>query len=109
MQHPPSTRVDRPGPPVCIVFDGQVIEGRSYDTIASALWAAGRVVFGKGRKLGTPKTLLCGEGWCWACGVLIDGAGEVLACRVPIREGMVVRSLVGDPPLAGGENATVLP
>ncbi len=105
MDHLPRARVDRPGPPVRIVFDGEAIEGRSYDTIASALWAAGRVVFGKGRKLGTPRTLLCGEGWCWACGVLVDGAGEVLACRMSIREGMVVRSLVGDPPMASDEDA----
>lgn len=108
MSHQPPTGTDRPGPPVRIVFDGTTVEGRPDDTIASALWAAGYVVFGKHRKLGTPRTLLCGEGWCWACAILVEGAGEVLACRTPIQEGMIIRSLAGDPPMAGG-GATPVP
>jgi sarcosine oxidase subunit alpha len=90
----------RPGRPITFTFDGETVEAREYDTIASALWAAERVVFGAARKLATPRTLLCGEGWCWACAVLLDGAGEALACATPVRDGMRVRSLIGDPPAA---------
>jgi len=90
---------DRSGEPIRLLFDGYVVEGRPYDTIASALWAAGIVVFGTARKLATPRTLVCGEGWCWSCAVMVEGAGEVLACQTPIREGMIVRRLLGDPPL----------
>lgn len=95
----------RPGPPVQIWFDGEPVEARTYDTIASALWAAGKTVLGRGRKLGTPRTLVCGEGWCWTCGVVVEGTGEVLACTTPVQEGMRLHSLVGDPPVAASEAA----
>jgi len=108
MNRQPPADTGRPGSPVHITFDGDIVEGRPYDTIASALWAAGHIVFGKHRKLGTARTLLCGEGWCWACGILVEGVGEVLACRTPVREGMIVRSLVGDPPMTG-DTATPAP
>ena len=77
------------GGALAFTFDGHSIEGRAGDTIASALWAAGRRTLGRAAD-GQARGLACGTGHCFACRVTVDGVAEVRACLVHIRAGMRV-------------------
>ncbi len=72
-------------------FDGRTIEARSGDTVASALYRAGRRIFTRSFKYHRPRGLLCLAGKCPNCMMNVDGTPNVRACITPAREGMTVR------------------
>src|ERR1700686_5295353 len=72
-------------------FDGQTVEARAGDTVASALYRAGRRIFTRSFKYHRPRGLLCVAGRCPNCLVNVDGAPNVRACITPARAGMKVR------------------
>jgi sarcosine oxidase subunit alpha len=85
----PGELVDRAAP-VTFTFDGEPVTGYAGDTIASALYAAGRRTFSRSFKYHRRRGLLCCSGACANCLVAVDGAPGVRACVEPVREGMRV-------------------
>jgi sarcosine oxidase subunit alpha len=94
----PGERVNR-ARAVSFSFDGKPVEGLSGDTIASALFVAGRRTFSRSFKYHRRRGLLCCAGQCPNCLVAVDGAPGVRACTEPVREGMVVEHLNASPSL----------
>jgi sarcosine oxidase subunit alpha len=85
----PGELVDR-ATPVTFMFDGKPVTGYAGDTIASALYAAGRRTFSRSFKYHRRRGLLCCSGACANCLVNVDGAPGVRACTEPLREDMRV-------------------
>src|SRR5579871_2776482 len=72
-------------------FEGQQIEGRPGDTVASALYRAGRRIFTRSFKYHRPRGLLCAAGKCPNCMMNVDGTPNVRTCMTPARAGMKVK------------------
>ena len=88
----PGERIDRTRE-VSFTFDGETVAAHAGDTIASALYAAGRRTFSRSFKYHRPRGLLCCAGQCPNCLVAVDGAPGVRACTEPVREGARVEHL----------------
>src|SRR5262252_7250924 len=73
------------------LFDGETIEARPGDTVASALYRAGRRIFTRSFKYHRPRGLLCVAGKCPNCMMNVDGTPNVRACITPACAGMAVR------------------
>jgi sarcosine oxidase subunit alpha len=82
-------RIDR-GSELHFSFDGRPQSGLAGDTIASALYAAGRRTFSRSFKYHRRRGELCGCGQCANSLVTVDGAPGVRACGEPLREGMLI-------------------
>ena len=80
-------------------FDGKPVQAYEGDTIASALFAAGRRTFSRSFKYHRRRGLLCCAGQCANCLVAVDGAPGVRACTEPARGGMRVEHLNAKPGL----------
>ncbi len=76
---------------VTFTFAGTRIQAREGDTIASALYAAGRRIFSRSFKYHRPRGLLCSAGQCPNCLMNVDGTPSVRACTAPVRQGMRVQ------------------
>jgi sarcosine oxidase subunit alpha len=72
-------------------FDGKPVEARQGDSVASALFRAGRRIFTRSFKYHRPRGLLCMSGKCPNCLVNVDGTPNVRSCVTPAREGMQVK------------------
>jgi sarcosine oxidase, subunit alpha len=79
-------------------FDGKVLPARKSEMISSALFANGVRVFGRHGRDRAPQGIFCANGQCAQCLVVADGRA-VKACITPVRAGMRVRSLLGNPEL----------
>ena len=88
-------------------FDGRALLGRRSEMLSSALLANRFPVLGRHRRDGSPQGIFCANGQCAQCLVLVDGVA-VKACVTPVRAGMAVRSLSGDPELKA-DDARVSP
>ena len=91
-------RIDR-GREIEFSFDGRTVRGFEGDTIASALYAAGRRTFSRSFKYHRRRGLLCCAGQCPNCLVQVDDAPGVRACTEPAREGMQVEHMNARPSL----------
>jgi sarcosine oxidase subunit alpha len=94
----PGERLDR-ARSVRFTFDGKPVQGLAGDTIASALFVAGRRTFSRSFKYHRRRGLLCCAGQCPNCLVAVDGAPGVRACTEPARDGMRVEHLNASPSL----------
>src|SRR5690242_5521697 len=72
-------------------FNGQPVEARAGDTVASALYRGGRRIFTRSFKYHRPRGLLCLAGKCPNCMMNVDGTPNVRACVTPARAGMRVK------------------
>src|SRR5579872_928845 len=72
-------------------FDGQAVDARAGDTVASALYRAGRRIFTRSFKYHRPRGLLCMSGKCPNCLMNVDGVPNVRTCMTPVRAGMKVK------------------
>jgi predicted molibdopterin-dependent oxidoreductase YjgC len=86
-----STPSDKEGPTITFSVDGVSLTAYEGDTVAGALYAAGRRAWRRSR-YGDERGLLCGIGYCFDCLVSVDGKPEQRACQVQVKEGMVVRT-----------------
>ena len=91
-------RIDR-GRTVTFSFDGEPVEALAGDTIASALYAAGRRTFSRSFKYHRRRGLLCCSGQCPNCLVQVDGAPGVRACTEEVRAGIEVEHMNASPSL----------
>ena len=83
-------------------FDGRACAAEAGDTVASALYRAGRRVFSRSFKYHRPRGLLCVAGRCPNCLVNVDGVPNVRACTTPVQHGMRVRHQNAVPSLEHG-------
>jgi sarcosine oxidase, subunit alpha len=72
-------------------FNGQAVPAYEGDTVAAALFTAGRRVFTRSFKYHRPRGLLCCAGRCPNCLMNVDGTPNVRTCVTPVRAGMEVR------------------
>ena len=76
---------------VSITFDGRRFEGLEGEPLAVSLLAAGRPTLSRSFRFHRPRGLMCSTGQCGWCECEVDGRPSVRTCRVPVRDGMVVR------------------
>ena len=76
---------------VTFTFADETITAQAGDTIASALYTAGRRVFSRSFKYHRPRGLLCAAGNCPNCLMNVDGTPSVRTCLQPVRQGMHVQ------------------
>jgi sarcosine oxidase subunit alpha len=88
----PAERIDRTRE-ISFTFDGRSVPALAGDTIASALYAAGRRTFSRSFKYHRRRGLMCCAGQCPNCLVAVDGAPGVRACTEPVREGARVEHM----------------
>src|SRR4051812_49691859 len=69
-------------------LDGEPIDAEPGDTVASALLRRGVTTFTRSIKYHRPRGPFCFGGSCGQCLLRIDGVPSLLACRVPLEEGM---------------------
>jgi sarcosine oxidase subunit alpha len=77
-----------PGRTLSFSLDGDRLEGREGDTVASALLREGVTTFTRSIKYHRPRGPFCLSGSCGQCLLRVDGVPSLPACRVPLREGM---------------------
>ena len=94
----PGERLDR-ARQVTFTFDGKKVKAFEGDTIGSALYAAGRRIFGRSFKYHRPRGLMCVSGSCPNCICSVDGAPGARACTEPVREGIEVKHVNALPSL----------
>ena len=80
---------------VRIEVDGEAMEALEGEPIATALLAAGKVVFRYTRKLKEPRGVFCAIGRCTDCMMVVDGVPNVRTCVTPVKVGMVVNTQHG--------------
>jgi len=73
-------------------FQGKAVEARPGDSIAAALYRAGRRIFSRSFKYHRPRGLLCVAGNCPNCMMNVDGVPNVRTCVTSVCEGMQVKS-----------------
>lgn len=78
------------GASVRILVDGEPVEARAGESVASALLATGRTSFGDHPKTGEPLAPFCLIGHCFGCVCTIDGRPGSQACLTPVAAGMRV-------------------
>ena len=89
-------------PAVCFTCNGQVIEARVGDSVATALLMAGIGSTRDTALSGEGRAAYCLMGVCFECLVEIDGIPNQQACLVPVSEGMSVRQQEGAPQVWSG-------
>ncbi|HET8979239.1 MAG TPA: 2Fe-2S iron-sulfur cluster-binding protein [Solirubrobacteraceae bacterium] len=98
MARQPGERIDRQRT-VTFTFDGKPVQAYEGDTVASALYASGRRIFGRSFKYHRPRGLLCVAGSCPNCICSVNGAPGARACTEPAREGITVTHINALPSL----------
>lgn len=72
-----------------IRWEGREIPARAGETLATALLAAGELVFRETPVTGTARGPFCLMGACFDCLVAVDGAQNVQACMTVVKPGLV--------------------
>lgn len=85
----------RDGKPVSFTWQGRKMTGRSGDTVAAALLAAGVLATRSHPVTKMPRAPFCMMGVCFDCLVEIDGVPNKQACQVRLADGMDVKLQVG--------------
>ena len=85
----PGQSIDR-SRTITFTYNGTKLQCFPGDTVASALYANDRRIFGRSFKYHRPRGLLCVAGRCPNCMMNIDGQPNVKACTMVAREGMKV-------------------
>ena len=78
-------------PEVQITFEGETVIARPGDSVAAALWNAGRVRL-RSSVSGEPRSWFCAMGSCWECLLLIDGRPR-RSCVTACVAGMEIRRI----------------
>ncbi len=80
---------------VLIRVDGKPIEAWEGQTVAAALWSAGRRQLRRTSRFEQPRGVFCGMGVCFDCLMQINGRPNVQACRIEVEDAMDVRTQQG--------------
>lgn len=82
-------------PSFTIEVDGESLTAYPGETIAAVLYGAGRRIFRKTEKTGSPRGIFCGIGLCGECRIVVDGVPNVRACQTPATPGCRVETQIG--------------
>ncbi|KAA0256001.1 (2Fe-2S)-binding protein [Acidobacteria bacterium ACD] len=85
---------------VRLLVDGRPVEAEPGTTLLAALWNEGILPL-RSSVAGDARGALCGMGTCFECRVTVDGVPHRRACQEPVRDGMTVETLGGQPPEGG--------
>ncbi len=86
------TRLRPPSDPVTILLDGRrLIAGRG-EPAAVALIAEGNVALARSPKFHRPRGPSCLRAACDGCLARVNGVPNVMTCRVPATEGMLIET-----------------
>jgi len=77
---------------VTLEVDGRAVPALEGESVALALLAHGRLVFGRSAKYHRPRGATCLSGRCDGCLMRVDGRPNRRTCRVPARDGMKVET-----------------
>jgi sarcosine oxidase subunit alpha len=88
----PPRRIVPPRQPVTLRVDGRRVVAEAGEPVAVALIAAGRLLFGRSVKYHRPRGPACLAARCDGCLMRVDGIGNVMTCRAPARDGMIVET-----------------
>ncbi len=80
--------IERPAA-VTITVDGRMVSAVPGESVAAALFAAGRRMLRTSTRADQPRGMFCMMGVCQECAILIDGRKSP-ACQEPVRAGMTV-------------------
>lgn len=80
------------GSTVRIVVDGEAVEARAGESVATALLAAGHRHVARHPKTGEPLAPFCLVGHCFGCLCTIDDRPNSQACLTPVAPGMRVET-----------------
>jgi predicted molibdopterin-dependent oxidoreductase YjgC len=78
-------------PEVEISINGQVIQARAGEPLATAMLNAGVAPFRRTTVSGSARAPLCLMGVCFDCLVQVDGQQNVQSCMVAVQAGMRVQ------------------
>lgn len=80
---------------VSITFEGQTLEVHATDTVIAAVLAAGAGYNRTTHHSCSQRAAYCHMGVCYECLMEIDGIPNQQACKIQVREGMVVNRQYG--------------
>ncbi|GBC75426.1 Sarcosine oxidase subunit alpha [archaeon HR06] len=89
--NPKPCEVINRGKKVRFWFNGKSYEAYEGDTIASALYSAGKYIFSRSFKYHRARGLLCLSGRCPNCLVEVDGQPNIPACITLVKDGMRIK------------------
>jgi len=75
-----------------MTIDGQSVETRAGDTVATALLAADILACRVSAVSESPRGPYCLMGVCFECLVTVDGVGNRQGCLIEVREGMAIET-----------------
>lgn len=78
-----------------IELDGEKLLAYEGETIASALFAAGKRTFCKTNINKEPRGLYCGIGVCMGCRMIVNGQPNTLVCQTLVSPNCRVQTQVG--------------
>lgn len=78
-----------------IEFDGEKIVAFEGETIATALLAAGKMIFRKTNKRKDPRGIYCGMGICFECRMIVNGRPNILVCQEIATPNCKVQTQIG--------------
>jgi NADPH-dependent 2,4-dienoyl-CoA reductase/sulfur reductase-like enzyme len=87
-------------PPAELTFDGEPVAVGAGQTVAGALWAAGRRGWRRTRSGEQSRGLYCGIGACFDCLATVDGVPGQRLCLTAARPGQRITTEAGSPPPA---------
>lgn len=91
----PSLRTDQAvqrGPAVRFMADGRMVDAFEGESVAAALFAAGRRELRRSPRTNAPRGMFCLMGSCQECLVWV-GERKLPACQVPAAAGLEIESL----------------
>jgi predicted molibdopterin-dependent oxidoreductase YjgC len=80
------------GASVTFMLDREPLVAFAGESVAAALWAAGRRELRRSPRADLPRGMFCMMGSCQECLVWI-GARKLASCQVPVSEGLAVETL----------------
>ncbi len=80
---------------VYIYVDGEKIEAKAGEPIASAILASGRRIFRFTPNYNRPRGVYCAIGRCTDCVMTVNGVPNVRTCVEVVEEGMEIETQVG--------------
>lgn len=81
---------------VTLYLNDEPVEAYAEDTIAAALWAAGKRVSRYTPERCDPRGVFCAIGYCSDCLMVVDGVPNTRTCVTPVRDGMRVEMQQGN-------------
>jgi hypothetical protein len=82
------------GTPFFIKVNGEQVVAYPGETVAGAMLAAGKKVFGTSCLKNSPRGVYCGIGVCYSCVLTINNIPSQRACQTLAKEKMVIESEV---------------